>query len=207
MGDLIQPLKRKRKHESDIRRELLKKANAKARLISRISARIEKIRKRRDDLDTRSCIDRATTFLGLKLALLDMRENGWGGVVNAADRTDEHCDDCGDKSSQQELYACFQFQQAHGFCPSNCPSCFPANPPKSGSHEGYADATLANLFDVMVGTRLDWHEWGLDLSDPDAFAAAAKRLGYKVARPYPNEPWHFNFTENPRETLIRRGRV
>jgi hypothetical protein len=128
--------------------------------------------------------------------LLDIREHGWDGVINAADRTEAHCDHCGDKSSQAELYNCWQ---------AGNPDCAPANPPGTGTHEGVNDGTAYP--DEPRGSKLEGWQWGLDLSDEEGAAAAFADCGYHARRPYPNESWHFNLTENPRERLIKRGRV
>lgn len=198
----LDKLLKRKKQVKDTRRDLKKRVSKLGKLLAKIQAKIEKWKKVRNRLDHRSCIDGATTWLGLKLVLLDARENGgWDGVVNAADRT-SHADDCGDKSSQQELYDCWQ---------AGNPSCAPANPPGTGSHEGVNGGnggTPAYASKFKVGAELPWWAWGLDLSDPEGFIVACDRLGYKVFRPYmPREPWHFNFEENPTDRLIERGRI
>lgn len=200
MPDRVKKLQKRKGAVHDHRRRLLKRAHVLKRLGSRLDARIEMLRKRRGELGTnRGCVDGATTWLGLKLMLLDLRAHGWGGVLNAADRTQAHCDDCGNKSSQAELYECFQS------CGPQCSSCFPANPPGHGTHEGINDGTAYP--NESTGKRLEWWQWGLDVSLPDAFLAAAARCGYHVRRPYGNEAWHINLTANPRDNLIKRGRV
>jgi hypothetical protein len=194
-------VKKKKGKAVDERRELDKKISGWKRLLGKLASKIDKA-KALDKLDTRACIDGATTWLGLKLVLLDCRENGgWDGVVNAADRT-SHADDCGDKSSQQELYDCWR---------AGNPSCAPANPPGTGSHEGVnggGGGTPAYGSKFPVGAKLPWWAWGLDLSDPEGFVLACDRLGYKVFRAHmPREPWHFNFEENPTERLRERNRI
>lgn len=148
-------------------------------------------------ISKRACIDGATTSLVLKLVLTDCRENGgWTGGVNAADRTEEHADDCGDKSSQAELY----YGYIHGL-----PGFYPANPPGVGSHEGINDGTA--ILTKPAGAKLDPWEWGLDLSQADSFVSACARRGYSIRRPYGNEPWHFNLTSDPRPQLRKHGLI
>jgi hypothetical protein len=43
--------------------------------------------------------------------------------------------------------------------------------------------------------------WGLDLGDGPGFESEAEKLGFKVARPYPDEPWHCNLTADPTDVL------
>lgn len=149
-----------------------------------------------DELWTkRGCIDGATTWKGLVLVLNVVEaRTPWGGGVNAADRTEAHADDCGDKSSQQELYDLFLAGRGA-----------PANPPGTGSHEGIADDELAAIFGVAIGSRLPAWAWGLDLQDGPGFESGAEDLGFKVVRPYSDESWHCNLRENPTPVLKRLG--
>jgi hypothetical protein len=82
---------------------------------------------------SRACVDDCTTWLGLKLVIVTVgTKTAWEAMVNAPDRT-SHADDCGDKSSQAELYSCFTNRTASG-CPGGCASCNPANPPGHSTH-------------------------------------------------------------------------
>lgn len=144
-----------------------------------------------------ACVDGATTFRGLALVLNVVEaRTSWAGGANALDRTVAHHDDCGDKSSQQELFDGFQ---------AGLPGFFPANPPGTGSHEGICDSTLARVLGRAVGSKLNPWEWGLDLSDGPGFEAGAESLGFRVIRPYGNEAWHCNLTENPTAVLKKLG--
>jgi hypothetical protein len=182
----------------DDRRRLERRASKIKRLLARIEARIERLRKRRHKLDDKGyCLDGASMPLVLKLALLDLRANGWGGVVNSADRTQRYCDSCSDKMSQAELYQAFLNGTGA-----------PANPPGQGSHEYVNGGTPAYQTKFPYGAKLPSWALGLDISDPEGFLAACKRTGYVFHRAYlPREPWHVNASENPRKRLIERGRV
>jgi hypothetical protein len=154
------------------------------------------IAEKQPDLNTRACLDGATTWLGLKLAiLLIAAKTSWEGTLVAADRT-SHADDCGDKMSQAELWAAFQ----GGF--GN-----PANPPGTSSHEGVNGGNGGSPVTsaVPVGATLPWYRWGLDVGGVGAaFKAGAEQLGFKV-RQMPGEAWHFNFEEDPTAVLKRHG--
>jgi len=182
----------------DERADTVKRAQTKAERLRELEAKIAK--KEREELWTkRACIDGATTWKGLVLVLTVVEaRTSWGGGVNAADRTAAHADDCGNKSSQQELY--------DGWV-AGLPGFYPANPPGTGSHEGIADATLARIFNCRAGTKLPAWAWGLDLSDGPGFQIGAERLGFKVVRPYSGEPWHCNLRENPTPVLKKLGVV
>lgn len=194
MGDRVKAAKK------DERRAKQKLTRAQ-KLYKRAKARTDRVQDRRKDIADLACLDGATLPLGLKLVLTDCREKGgWDGVVNAADRT-KHADDCGNKSSQQELWD--RYKNGTGN---------PANPPGSSTHEyvnggnGGSPAYPSSRF--KVGASLPWWGLGLDLSDSDGFIRACTKLGYEVFRAYmPREPWHFNFEENPRERLIKRGLI
>jgi hypothetical protein len=155
----------------------------------------------REDLwKRRACIDGCTTWLGLQLVIVTVgAKTAWEAMVNAADRT-SHADDCGDKSSQAELYSCFINRTASG-CPGGCASCNPANPPGHSTHEGVCDATFAAITKWDEGESLPPFAWGLDVGDGDGFVAGAKQLGFEVVRPYGNEPWHVNLTADPTAAL------
>jgi hypothetical protein len=156
---------------------------------------------RRKELWTsRACVDYCTTWLGLKLVITTVgAKTAWEAMVNAADRT-AHADDCGDKSSQAELYSCFANRTASG-CPGGCASCNPANPPGHSTHEGVCDATFAAITKWDDGEGLPPFAWGLDVGDGDGFVAGAKHLGFEVVRPYGDEPWHVNLTADPTPVL------
>ena len=183
----------------DERGDAQKKAHDKAKRERELEKKIAaaKAELAEDTLWTeRGCIDGATTWKGLVLVLNVVEaRSSWGGGVNALDRT-SHADDCGDKSSQQELFDGWQ---------AGLPGFFPANPPGTGSHEGICDSTLANVLGRSVGSKLNPWEWGMDLADGPGFEAAAESLGFKVVRPYGNEAWHCNLTENPTSTLKKLG--
>jgi TolA-binding protein len=180
--------KLQRQQEKDRRK--LKKGEERERELEKAIA--EKL----PPLDSRACLDGATTFLGLKLAIILIgAKTSWEGTLVAADRT-SHADDCGDKSSQAELY------QAYLNGTGN-----PANPPGTSSHEGVnggnggSPVTTA----VPVGATLEWYRWGLDVGGSgEAFEAGAAQLGFKV-RQHPGESWHFNFEEDPTAVLKRHG--
>lgn len=180
----------------DERADVTKRAQSKTERLKELEAKIAK--KDRAELWTkRACIDGATTWKGLVLVLTVVEaRTAWNGGVNAADRTVAHHDDCGNKSSQQELY--------DGWI-AGLPGFYPANPPGTGSHEGIADATLSRIFNCRAGSKLPEWAWGLDLSDGPGFERGAEQLGFKVVRPYPNEAWHCQLTENPTPTLERLG--
>ena len=180
----------------DERADTVKRAQSKRERLKELEAKLAK--QERGELWTeRGCIDGATTWKGLVLVLNVVEaRTAWNGGVNAADRTSSHADDCGNKSSQQELY--------DGYI-AGLPGFFPANPPGTGSHEGIADSTLAGVFGVPVGSKLPPWAWGLDLSDGPGFERGAEQLGFKVVRPYGNEAWHCNLTEDPTKTLERLG--
>ena len=180
----------------DERADTVKRAQSKQERLKELEAKIAK-RDRAELWSKRACVDGATTWKGLVLVLTVVEaRTAWNGGVNAADRTAAHADDCGDKSSQQELY--------DGWI-AGLPGFNPANPPGTGSHEGVADATLARIFNCVAGSKLPEWAWGLDLSDGPGFERGAEQLGFKVVRPYGNEPWHCNLTENPTHTLERLG--
>lgn len=161
-------------------------------------ARIEKRRGRK--LDTIDCLDGCAMPRGHKIALLDARENGWGGRVNSGDRTPANCDHCSNKLSQAELWAAFQNGTGA-----------PANPPASlcstcgGTHEYVNDGTAYP--GEPKGKRGPWWWMGVDASDGDELVAVLTRLGYRVRRPYPAEPWHVNFVGDPTPVLRERGRI
>lgn len=193
MADRIEGKRDKRDKAEKQRKELLKRASKLKKFIGRLEAGIAKIRKERDLLDQKGhCLDGASMPLALKLVLLDARANGWDGVVNSADRTQAHCDDCSDKSSQAELYQAYLNGTGA-----------PANPPGTGTHEYVDDGTAYG----NRGASLAPWQLGLDVSYGDQLLSVLAKLGYKARRPYGHEPWHFNFTENPRERLIQRGRI
>lgn len=180
----------------DERGDVTKRAQSKAARLKELEAKIAK-RDRQDLWTERGCIDGATTWKGLVLVLTVVEaRTSWNGGVNAADRTSGHADDCGNKSSQAELYA--------GYI-AGLPGFYPANPPGTGSHEGIADATLARVYGVAQGSKLEPWQWGLDLSDGPGFEKGAEQLGFRVVRPYGNEAWHCNLTENPTKVLERLG--
>jgi hypothetical protein len=187
----------------DERKELARRIDKRDERLDELEERIAKERRAstREALNRRVCIDGATTWLCNKLVLVDCRRNSdWSGVVNAADRTD-HADDCGDKSSQAELFDCFQ---------RGVSGCNPANPPGTGSHEGVnggnGGTPVTSKF--AVGAKLPHYFWGLDLSDPDGFIAACKKLRYRgITRPHGSEPWHINISEDPRPRLLERGLI
>lgn len=148
----------------------------------------------------RACLDDCTMWLGLKLVVVTVgAKTPWEMQVNAADRT-SHADDCGDKSSQAELYYCFTHASG-GVCPSGCATCAPANPPGHSTHEGVCDATFAAITKWSEGDDLPWFAWGLDLGDGGGFTEQANKLGFHAVRPYSNESWHVNLTEDPTPVL------
>lgn len=176
----------------DERAHTLKVARAKHEREQELHKAIQEAHKHKD-LWKLVCLDDCTLFLGQKLVLLTVAaKTPWNGGVNAANRTEEHADDCGDKSSQAELYYGF----THGL-----PGFFPANPPGTGSHEGICDPTLANIGFGAVGSKLDPWQWGLDLVDGPGFESGADSLGFVVVRPYGNEAWHCNIKNDPTDTL------
>lgn len=140
----------------------------------------------------RACLDDCTTWSGLKLVLVTVAvKTDWTAVLSSADRT-SHADDCGDKLSQAELY----YGWTH-----HLPGFAPANPPGTGTHEGICDDDFAALTKFDIGDNLPHWAWGLDVGDGDGFVAGAHKLGFKVARPYGNEPWHINLTADPTARL------
>lgn len=140
----------------------------------------------------RACIDECTTWLGLKLVIVTVgARTPWQAVVSSADRT-SHADDCGDKLSQAELYHLFLIGEGA-----------PANPPGTGTHEGICDDDFDALTDFEQGQNLPHWAWGLDLGDGNGFVSGATKLGFRVARPYPNEPWHVNLLADPTPVLKR----
>jgi hypothetical protein len=142
----------------------------------------------------RACIDSCTTWLGLTLVVLTVAARSpWEAVVTSADRT-SHADDCGDKLSQAELFHLAQTGQGA-----------PANSPGTGTHEGICDDDFAGITGREIGSSLPWYMWGLDLGDGEGFEREAEKLGFKVARPYPDEPWHCNLTADPTDALKKLG--
>ena len=142
----------------------------------------------------RGCIDGCTTWLGLNVVVLTVAARSpWEAVVTSADRT-SHADDCGDKLSQAELFHLFQTGEGA-----------PANRPGTGTHEGICDDDFARITGREIGSSLPWFMWGLDLGDGEGFEREAKKLGFKVARPYPAEPWHCNLTADPTDVLKELG--
>jgi hypothetical protein len=140
----------------------------------------------------RACIDDCTTWLGLKLTILTVgARTSWVAEVSSADRT-SHADDCGDKLSQAELFHLFQIGQGN-----------PANPPGTGTHEGICDNDIATITGRSIGSDLPPWMWGLDLGDGPGFEREAERLGFKLVRAYPDEPWHVNLTADPTPVLKR----
>lgn len=138
----------------------------------------------------RACIDSCTTWLGLKLVIVTVgARTPWDALVVSADRT-SHADDCGDKLSQAELFSLAQSGDGN-----------PANPPGTGTHEGICDDDFARVTGREIGSSLPWFMWGLDLGDGPGFEREAEKLGFKVARPYPDEPWHCNLTVDPTAVL------
>lgn len=138
----------------------------------------------------RACIDSCTTWLGLKLVIVTVgARTPWDAVVSSADRT-SHADDCGDKLSQAELFHLFQAGLGA-----------PANRPGTGTHEGICDDDFAGVTGREIGSSLPWFMWGLDLGDGPGFEREAETLGFEVARPYPDEPWHCNLTADPTDVL------
>jgi hypothetical protein len=147
-------------------------------------------------LDVRACLDGATTWQGLKLAIILIgAKTSWEGLLTAADRT-SHADDCGDKMSQAELYQAFLNGTGN-----------PANPPGTSSHEGVngGNGGTPVTSAVPVGATLPWFRWGIDVGGSgEAFEAGAKSLGFQV-RQHPGESWHFNFEADPTPVLKRHG--
>lgn len=181
----------------DERGRTLERAEHAAERERELEKRLEAKHRRSQLWTQRGCIDGATTWKGLVLILSAVEaRTSWGGGVNAADRTEAHADDCGNKSSQQDLY--------DGWI-AGLPGFYPANPPGTGSHEGVADPTLARIFGVATGSRLAAWAWGLDLSDGPGFERGASELGFEVVRPYGNEPWHCNLTADPTPALAKLG--
>lgn len=180
----------------DERQRVLRHARDKRKREAKLEAKLRAKQGREALWRKRDCIDGATTWRGLVLLCEAVEaKTSWGGGVNSADRTG-HADDCGDKSSQQELYDLWL--QGLGA---------PANPPGVGSHEGVCDDDLAALGFGRIGSPLKPWQWGLDVVDGPGFQAGAQRLGFKVIRAYGNEPWHVNVKDDPTPVLVRLGLV
>ena len=161
--------------------------------VAGLEARIAKRQARRKSLDHVSVLDGTPCALGLKLALLDARQNGWAGVLNSGDRRTviaRLLHRLG-KSTQAELYQLYL--EGRGA---------PANPPDVGTHQRIGDGTVGSY-----GSPLPWFEQGLDTSDGPGLRRGLRRLGYDAFQPYSNEEWHTNFRTNPHHRLVERSRV
>lgn len=176
--------------ERQARRSVSKARKAVAGLESRIAKR----QARRKSLDHVSVLDGTPCALGLKLALLDARENGgWNGVLTSGDRRTviaRLLHRLG-KKTQAELYRLYL--EGRGA---------PANPPNVGTHQRIGDGTVGEY-----EQPLPWFEQGLDTSDGPGLRRGLNRLGYPAYQPYGNEEWHTNLSRNPHHRLIERGRV
>lgn len=199
MANKAKQTRRRKKKATKQRKRYLKRASRLKRLVSRLDARIQKIRKRRDNLDRTVGLDGTPLSLGLKLVLLDARAHGWPGVLVSGDRREGVAEKYG-KSSQAKLYRCYQN------CTGDCPSCNPANPPGRSTHELRSDGVA---YPGPVGRRLGWSQLGLDVSYAVELLSVLSELGYDFKRPYsdPREAHHLNCYTNPRKRLIARGRV
>lgn len=170
----------------DVREQMEKRASRLKKAISALDRRIEKARRR--PLDAKgACVDGCSMPVGLKLLFLGARKHGWNGVVNSADRTVAHCDDCSNKQSQAELWNAFQNGTGA-----------PANPPGQGSHEYRNGGTPAYATKFAAGAELPWWGLGTDITDPLGFIAACRSMGIPIHRAYlPRESWHTNVSADP----------
>lgn len=93
------------------------------------------------------------------------------------------------KHSQRELYWMWLHRR---------PGANPANPPGRSTHELRSDGVA---YKGPPGRRLAWWQVGIDIDDAHvaAFAAAARRRGWHVRRPYlaGSEHHHLNFVKPP----------
>jgi hypothetical protein len=187
---------RKARDERASRRKVRRARRAAAYLEQRIAKR----QARRKGLDHMAVLDGTPVTLGHKLALLDARRHGWGGVVTSSDRRDKpswvarFINRLG-KSTQKELWEGW-INRLRGY--------LPANPPDRGTHMRIGDGVVGELYE-----ELDWWQQGIDASLASTLRSVLSKLGYDAYRPYASasEEHHTNFRRNPHHRLIERGLV
>jgi hypothetical protein len=169
------------------------------RRIAYLQLRIGTVVARRHGLNHIVILDGAPCTLGQKLVLLDCRRHGgWSGVLVSGDRREN-------PRTRRLLHRLGLHTQVELIAEG-----YPANPVTLSSHCGYSDGVSEPSIEREHRFPMD-ELWmlGLDVTLWDALLAAARRLSYNLAQPYPatDEEHHVNLRKDPKHRLIERGLV
>lgn len=198
---ILGKLRRKIRRERADERAGHRKASIAKRRIAFLQAAVARRVARRHGLDREAVLDGTPMPLGVKLVLLDARQEGhWPGVATSCDRRSAPpavvrlIHRLG-KKTQAELW----YGWSH-----RLPGYLPANQPPYGSHMEVGDGVVG-----ARGEKLPWWRIGIDTTYATDLRLVLTQQGYGVTRPYAtaSEEHHSNLTEDPKRRLVERGRV